>query len=365
MESYITIKTKLQFFLLFCVLAMTTQAQGPIKSPLLNIGDPAPPIRVQSWIKGPPVQRFEKGKVYVVDFWATWCRPCIASMPRLSDLAHQYKDHVTFLAIDIWEDRNGHKASIPKIISFVDSMDSRMNFQVAMDDGNFMLHHWIKAFDESGIPTDFVVDAAGRVAWIGNPEYLDSVLLKIVNNTWEIKRASAERIFNRHLKELDLAAGDKLSNYLGDIDSLGSAHLTKPDSVLEVVNDMVKREPKLKYAPRVASFTFWALLKTDQEKAYEYGKKVIVTPTYTKPACYVIIGKIDYLSSIIKNKKIYRLGAEAYQAEIDHTSPVYRKLLDLFEMYQKMGTWYRLAQDTVKAKEVDRKAVQWESHLKK
>jgi thiol-disulfide isomerase/thioredoxin len=48
--------------------------------------DPAPPLKVSKWLKGEEVKRFEPGKVYVVEFWATWCGPCIAFMPHLAEL---------------------------------------------------------------------------------------------------------------------------------------------------------------------------------------------------------------------------------------------------------------------------------------
>jgi hypothetical protein len=56
-----------QLLLLLCIIAGSSHAQND-PSPSLNIGDPAPPLRVSGWIKGTPVSKFEKGKVYVVDF---------------------------------------------------------------------------------------------------------------------------------------------------------------------------------------------------------------------------------------------------------------------------------------------------------
>ena len=65
----------------------------------LAVGDRAPALTVEKWVKGEPVTGFEKGKTYVVEFWATWCGPCIASMPHLSALQKEYKDKVTIIGV--------------------------------------------------------------------------------------------------------------------------------------------------------------------------------------------------------------------------------------------------------------------------
>ncbi len=359
-------KTKFQLLLLFCIIAVSACAQKH-QSASLNIGDPAPPLRVRRWIKGTPVKNFENGKVYIVEFWATWCRPCKAAMPHLSALAHEYNDKVSVLAIDIWEDKTawGEKgaASMGKIKAFVDAMGHRMDFAVAVDDSNFMAHHWVEASDENSVPSTFVVNAQGKVAWIGNPIDLNEVLLKIVDNTWDIKEASSKRIFNQHLKALDFEAPDKLYMYNGIYDNLED--LGEPDSALLVINEMIKTEPKLKYAPVIAYYTFHALLKTDPHKAYEYGKKVIVTSTYRRPAYNAIIGGIEDWSRKIKiPEEIYRLGAETYEAEIDNTNPVYQELMDIPGIYHKMAAWYRLAHDSSKAAEAEQKAIKWKNRVK-
>ena len=64
---------------------------------VLTIGSKAPSIDVEHWLsngngKFPVVKKFQTGKVYVVEFWATWCGPCVASMPHISKLQNKFSD---------------------------------------------------------------------------------------------------------------------------------------------------------------------------------------------------------------------------------------------------------------------------------
>src|SRR5450432_1074069 len=132
--------------LLTCMIAVTTHAQDD-QTPSLNLGDPAPPLRIREWLKDTDVQRFEKDHVYVLEFWATWCAPCIAAMPHLSVLAREYKDKVTFIGVDIYEKKT---TSMKKIRAFVDSIGERMDYHVATEDSNFMVAGWFNASGEQG-----------------------------------------------------------------------------------------------------------------------------------------------------------------------------------------------------------------------
>jgi thiol-disulfide isomerase/thioredoxin len=152
-------KSKFKLLLLFCTIVFTARAQQD-HPPLFNLGDPAPPLRVGVWLKGTPVQGFEKGKVYVIEFWATWCRPCMAAMPHLSALARKYKHKLTVVAIEAYESEAYKKKSVGQVKTLVDSMGRRMDFNVATEDTNFTVHDWIEARGQKGegIPRTFVVN---------------------------------------------------------------------------------------------------------------------------------------------------------------------------------------------------------------
>jgi thiol-disulfide isomerase/thioredoxin len=61
-----------------CLAALPAYAQS------LKIGDKAPSLEVSRWVKGEKVERLEKDQTYVVEFWATWCGPCIQTIPHLT-----------------------------------------------------------------------------------------------------------------------------------------------------------------------------------------------------------------------------------------------------------------------------------------
>ena len=69
--------------LVFLLLCASVHAEDR-----LVVGSKAPPIDIEHWLNKEPVERWETGKVYVVEFWATWCGPCKVSIPHLNKL-HQ------------------------------------------------------------------------------------------------------------------------------------------------------------------------------------------------------------------------------------------------------------------------------------
>jgi thiol-disulfide isomerase/thioredoxin len=131
----------------------------------LRVGSKAPNLHVSRWIKGDGPSALEAGKVYVVEFWATWCPPCRESIPHITKLAHAYQDRVTFVGVSVWE--RGPEENVDE---FVRNMGDRMNYLVARDTAsNYMAKAWLEAAGQDGIPSAFIVDGDGKIAWIGHP----------------------------------------------------------------------------------------------------------------------------------------------------------------------------------------------------
>ncbi len=97
-----------------------------------------------------------KGKVVVVDFWATWCGPCKASFPGMQKAVNKYEktEDVAFVFIDTWESGEKKEENAKK---FIDGKG--YTFNVLMDNDNKM----VGDYEVSGIPTKFILDKEGNI----------------------------------------------------------------------------------------------------------------------------------------------------------------------------------------------------------
>ncbi len=157
-------------FCLLGVLASNSFAIADAGGPA--IGDIPPPLTLSKTIQGPPAAQISwdklKGKVVVLEFWATWCGPCIRAIPHLNHLAEQFKSKpIVFISVS---DEN--EDVVRRFLK-----NHPMNSRVALDDYDVLN----KAFHVAAIPHAVIVDATGHIAAIANPvsikpENLEEVL---------------------------------------------------------------------------------------------------------------------------------------------------------------------------------------------
>ncbi|WP_458629132.1 redoxin domain-containing protein [Winogradskyella sp. PC D3.3] len=103
-----------------------------------------------------------KGKTVILDFWATWCGPCIAAFPGMQSVATKYKDdeNVVFLFIDTFE--NG-KNRIENVSKFLEANNYDFNVLIDPLDEAKGTYKTANAYDVSGIPNKVIIGPSGRI----------------------------------------------------------------------------------------------------------------------------------------------------------------------------------------------------------
>jgi thiol-disulfide isomerase/thioredoxin len=165
--------------------------------PTLKVGSDAPKLEYTKWVKGTEVKTLEKGKVYVVEFWATWCPPCRDSIPHLTELAKKYPS-VTIIGMASSE-RKGKDDKEDKRLAnlekFVKDQGDTMNYAVAFDADRKMSTSWMRPAGQNGIPCAFIVNAENKIAWIGNPlnQSFESEIAKLAPAVKDGEKKDAEK----------------------------------------------------------------------------------------------------------------------------------------------------------------------------
>src|SRR5260221_417625 len=130
-----------------------------------KIGDVPPPLTLSRTLQGPPTQGLSwdklKGKVVVLEFWATWCSPCVKAIPHLNSLVEQFQDKpVVFLSVTS-ENEDVVRTFLKK---------HPVESGIGIDDYEALN----KAFHIRGIPHTVIVNADGRIAAITHPAQLQA-----------------------------------------------------------------------------------------------------------------------------------------------------------------------------------------------
>jgi cytochrome c biogenesis protein CcmG, thiol:disulfide interchange protein DsbE len=117
-----------------------------------------------------------RGKPVVVNWWATWCKPCTAEMPRIVDAAKEYKDRVAFLGVDV-EDDTELAAEFAK--------DYGMTFRsIADPDGKIR-----KAESILGLPVTQFYDADGELVFNHQGEIKEDDLEEKIEEVLDLSRS--------------------------------------------------------------------------------------------------------------------------------------------------------------------------------
>lgn len=222
------------------------------------IGEKMPELKLTDWMnvgddfKKDDLKAELEGKVIVVDFWATWCGPCLAAVPKNNKLVEKYKDEDVFF-VGICGSGSGQ-----------DKMEAtakqhNMNYPIAKDS----TLETAKAWEVMWWPTYAVVDKHGKLRAIGlKPDHVEAVVKKLLKEEGPKKKVVEATPIRKPAMESANDASDLPAEWLEGTPERREALakiMGKPAPALAVENWINSDAMNLKdLKGKVVMLDFWA-----------------------------------------------------------------------------------------------------------
>lgn len=127
------------------------------------------------WLQGEPVRDFEPGTLYIFEFWATWCGPCLQAMPHMESLYQKFKDNkgVRIVGVNVMD-----RVPAEKLLPFLKGKGLTINYTMAAEGpAGTVQKLWLTPLGVTGIPHAVAV-RDGRIVWRGHPGSLEAGLVE-------------------------------------------------------------------------------------------------------------------------------------------------------------------------------------------
>jgi thiol-disulfide isomerase/thioredoxin len=166
---------------LLAVIAFLVTAIATLTAQAASIGDTAPPLTIERWVKGSPCKIAPGTNIFVVEFWATWCPPCRRSIPHLTELQKKYAGKgIIFIGVS--------DEPLTDVVPFVAAQGNNMAYRVGVDTSRRTFNSWMAAYGENGIPHAFIVNTNGIVVWHDFPDRdLDHALEALTSGSFDFE----------------------------------------------------------------------------------------------------------------------------------------------------------------------------------
>jgi hypothetical protein len=179
----------------------------------------------------------------------------VASMPHLSQLAREYREQgVTVIGVTAEDESN----TLEKVHAMVKDKADGMDYTVAWDTGRDTYEAFMVASGQRGIPTSFLVDKAGDIAWIGHPMEVDIPLAMVVDGTWDAETGPAL------MKEI----GERKSAIYKSVRS-------DPGMALELLDTLSAEQPLAVKGMDEVRFDILAGLPEHADEAKALGRRIV------------------------------------------------------------------------------------------
>jgi len=374
---------KKSYYLILAYLCFITAVSA------LNVGDKVPEIAVDKWYNKPPqlIKESKGKKVFLVEFWASWCKACLPSVKFLNQIQKKYKDK-ELVIVGITAEKKDD------IMSFI--REHNISYSIGFDEGEKIISEYVSEND--GIPVAFLIDREGEIVYKGHPMQMGKILVQVLNGTYnkedreklmflltlfkkqlknfELMKASetAEKILylspdNKEAMQFRLMAFEKMGQTTAAVSFLESLISKFPDHdnlyflklalLQELTPEKVKSFSekiieKFKDSPDILNTLAWELLDngnfgTQQidtafkaaelavktiEKDKDYDKPLLAASLDTLARCYYNIGLLEKAIKYQAESLSYAKNSDD-KAIIGKTLNYYNKLKILKQHYQE------------------------------
>jgi Thiol-disulfide isomerase and thioredoxins len=243
-------------------------------------------ISAVQWVtQNPPTGEDLVSSVHVIEFWATWCGPCIKQVPHIKSLTKEYEGrNVIFIGLSVDQ-------SIDAVRKFVKK--NNINYHIGMDNG------LTDNLGVSGVPRAFIISHEGKILWSGNPgdKGFEYALKSAVNAAPEAMLADVNLGQFSHLR-IKLCGGKNFAKAYSELEDRAkngnSSEKICAGNVLQVVNTKIREKIEAVQRvrdkdPKAALLMYKEImdnygginLTTEIESMYQQLQKQIATNTPT------------------------------------------------------------------------------------
>ncbi|GAK88686.1 hypothetical protein JCM19297_3199 [Nonlabens ulvanivorans] len=147
----------------------------------LNLGEKAPGINITEWIANVPENKDLGNKFKVLEFWTTWCGPCLGAVPHMNELAKEFGDEILFLSIT-----NESPEKVNRTLKRMEFLST-----VVTDQTSYTQQEYGDGKSEyTALPMTVLIDDENIIKWIGQPQMLDrDILESLLDGSIEEKNA--------------------------------------------------------------------------------------------------------------------------------------------------------------------------------
>lgn len=153
-----------------------TNAQSPTTAKEIILTPEGLP---STWLQGSPVDKWEKDKIYIFEFWATWCGPCLAAMPHMEELYQAFKENpqLKIVGVNVMD-----RKTQEELKAFLKARPTPLNYTMAFDANGNTVKNWLTPLNVTGIPHAFAIKN-GKLIWRGHPSSLSLPFIESMLNS--------------------------------------------------------------------------------------------------------------------------------------------------------------------------------------